>query len=131
MADELGFHGNELVQFQTIFVVGNVVGLLPFIHLFPRVPMHVLVPTLDLGWGLFTLLQYRAQSYAEIMAYRFMVAIFEVSPSLLPHPSWIEADVQNRPRTSRAFTLSSVHGIEVTKSAEEEASSTSVSPSVP
>ncbi|UQC90285.1 uncharacterized protein CLUP02_15815 [Colletotrichum lupini] len=77
MADELGFHGNELVQFQTIFVVGNVVGLLPFIYLFPRVPMHVLVPTLDLGWGLFTLLQYRAQSYAEIMAYRFMVAIFE------------------------------------------------------
>ncbi|KAF4774217.1 hypothetical protein HER10_EVM0010249 [Colletotrichum scovillei] len=64
MADELGFHGNELVQFQTIFVVGNVVGLLPFIYLFPRVPMHVL---------------YRAQSYAEIMAYRFMVAIFEAS----------------------------------------------------
>lgn len=49
MADELGFHGNELVQFQTIFVVGNVVGLLPFIYLFPRVPMHILVPTLDLG----------------------------------------------------------------------------------
>ncbi|KAF0327765.1 putative transporter SEO1 [Colletotrichum asianum] len=79
MADELGFHGNELVQFQTIFVVGNVVGLLPFIYLFPRVPMHILVPTLDLGWGLFTLLQYRAQSYGEIMAYRFMVSLFEAS----------------------------------------------------
>ena len=83
MADELGFHGNELVQFQTIFVVGNVVGLLPFIYLFPRVPMHYLVPTLDLGWGLFTLLQYRAQSYSEIMAYRFMVSIFE-GASFLP-----------------------------------------------
>ncbi|KAH8882213.1 MFS general substrate transporter [Thozetella sp. PMI_491] len=79
MSDELGFHGNELVQFQTIFVVGNVIGLLPFIYLFPRVPMHYLVPTLDLGWGIFTLLQYRAQSYAEIMAYRFMVSIFEAS----------------------------------------------------
>ncbi|CAM1505881.1 Fc.00g115180.m01.CDS01 [Cosmosporella sp. VM-42] len=79
MSDDLGFHGNELVQFQTIFVVGNVVGLLPFIYLFPRVPMHYLVPTLDLGWGIFTLLQYRAQSYSEIMAYRFMVSIFEAS----------------------------------------------------
>lgn len=49
MAEDLGFHGNELVQFQTIFVVGNVVGLLPFIYLFPRVPMHILVPSLDLG----------------------------------------------------------------------------------
>ncbi|KAF9775313.1 hypothetical protein IL306_006593 [Fusarium sp. DS 682] len=79
MAEDLGFHGNELVQFQTIFVVGNVVGLLPFIYLFPRVPMHILVPSLDLGWGIFTLLQYRATSYAEIMAYRFMVSIFEAS----------------------------------------------------
>ncbi|ETS73784.1 hypothetical protein PFICI_14730 [Pestalotiopsis fici W106-1] len=79
MSDELNFEGNELVQFQTIFVVGNVVGLLPFIYLFPRVPMHILVPTLDLGWGIFTLLQYRAQSYGEIMAYRFLVSLFEAS----------------------------------------------------
>ncbi|KAG6359523.1 hypothetical protein INS49_013044 [Diaporthe citri] len=79
MSEELNFNGNELVQFQTIFVVGNVLGLVPFIYLFPRVPMHYLVPTLDLGWGIFTLLQYRAQSYGEIMAYRFMVSIFEAS----------------------------------------------------
>lgn len=79
MSEELGFHGNQLVQFQTIFTVGNVVGLLPFIYLFPRVPMHYLVSTLDLCWGIFTLLQYRANSYVEIMAYRFLVSIFEVS----------------------------------------------------
>ncbi|CAJ2506421.1 Uu.00g005510.m01.CDS01 [Anthostomella pinea] len=79
MSEELGFNGNELVQFQTIFVVGNVVGLLPFIYLFPRLPMHLLVLTLDLGWGIFTLLQYRAQSYGEIMAYRFLVSLFEAS----------------------------------------------------
>jgi hypothetical protein len=40
--------------------------------------MHWLVPSLDLGWGIFNLLQYRANSYSEIMAYRFMVSIFEV-----------------------------------------------------
>ncbi|KAJ9144612.1 Major facilitator superfamily transporter [Pleurostoma richardsiae] len=79
LSEDLGFHGNQLVQFQTIFTVGNVVGLLPFIYLFPRVPMHFLVPTLDLCWGIFTLLQYRAQSYGEIMAYRFLVSIFEAS----------------------------------------------------
>ncbi|KAH7166391.1 major facilitator superfamily domain-containing protein [Dactylonectria macrodidyma] len=79
MSEDLGFNGNELVQFQTVFVVGNVVGLLPFIYLFPRVPMHYLVPTLDLLWGIFTLLQYRANSFAEIAAYRFMVSLFEAS----------------------------------------------------
>lgn len=79
MSDDLNFHGNQLVQFQTIFYVGNVVGLIPFVYLFPRVPMHILVPTLDLLWGIFTLLQYRAQSYGEIMAYRFLVSLFEAS----------------------------------------------------
>ncbi|KPM41872.1 putative transporter SEO1 [Neonectria ditissima] len=79
MSEDLGFNGNELVQFQTVFVVGNVVGLLPFMYLFPRVPMHYLVPTLDLLWGIFTLLQYRAQSFGEIAAYRFMVSLFEAS----------------------------------------------------
>ncbi len=79
MSTDLDFHGNQLVQFQTIFVVGNVVGLLPFAYLFPKVPMYWLVPCLDLGWGIFNLLQYRANNYAEIMAYRFMVSIFEVS----------------------------------------------------
>lgn len=79
MSEDLGFHGNELVKFQMIFTVGNVPGLLPFAYLFPNVPMHWLVPSLDLGWGIFTLLQYRAQSYGEIMAYRFMVSIFEAS----------------------------------------------------
>ncbi|KAK7746436.1 MFS transporter (Seo1) [Cytospora paraplurivora] len=79
MSDDLNFHGNQLVQFQTMSTVGNVVGLLPFIYLFPRLPMHWLVPTLDLGWGIFTLLQYRAQSYGEVMAYRFIVALFEAS----------------------------------------------------
>lgn len=84
MSEDLGFHGNELVKFQMIFTVGNVLGLLPFAYLFPKVPMHWLVPSLDLGWGIFTLLQYRAQSYGEIIAYRFMVSIFEV-PFLAPN----------------------------------------------
>lgn len=79
MSKDLGFHGNQLVQLQTIYTVGSVVGALPFIYLFPRVPMHILVPTLDLLWGLFTLLQYRSQSFGEVAAYRFLLAVSEVS----------------------------------------------------
>lgn len=51
MSDDLDFHGNQLVKFQTIFLVGNVVGLLPFAYLFPKVPMHWLVSSLDFCFG--------------------------------------------------------------------------------
>ena len=66
-----------------IYNLGAVLGQLPFAYLFPKVPMFWLIPGLDIGWGIFNLLQFRADGYAELMAYRFMVGLFEVSSLLL------------------------------------------------
>lgn len=79
LADDLNFHGNELIDFQTIYQVAQVIGQIPFAYLFPLLPMNWLVPATELFWGVFTLLQYRAKSYSEFMAYRFCVGFFEVS----------------------------------------------------
>jgi hypothetical protein len=68
LSGDLNFHGNQLAKLQMIFVVGSVLGLSPFTYLFPEVLMRWLVPSLDLGWGLFTLRRYRGQSFAELMA---------------------------------------------------------------
>lgn len=78
MKEELGFYGNELIRLQTIYIVGAVLGQLPFLFLFTYLPMHWVLPGMDIGWGIFTLLQFRANSYAEMMAYRFFVGWFEV-----------------------------------------------------
>ncbi|KAG6013920.1 hypothetical protein E4U43_007043 [Claviceps pusilla] len=77
LKEDLGFYGNELVQLQTIYAVGAVVGQIPFMFLFPLVPMHWLVPMLDIAWGIFTLLQYRSSSFTELAAYRFLIGWFE------------------------------------------------------
>lgn len=79
MKEELNLGGNDLVQLQTMYTVGAVVGQIPFIFLFTKVPMFWLIPFMDVAWGIFTLLQYRAHSYAEMAAYRFLVGWFEVS----------------------------------------------------
>jgi hypothetical protein len=79
MSEDLNFHGNELVHFQIMYNLGAVIDQLPFALLFPKIRMNILVPTLDILWGVFTLLQYRSQGYSEIMAYRFLVGLFEVS----------------------------------------------------
>ncbi|KAG8166066.1 hypothetical protein KVR01_004618 [Diaporthe batatas] len=79
MKDELGFAGNELVQLQTMYTVGAVVGQIPFMFLFTLFPMNWIIPFLDVCWGIFTLLQYRANSFAEIAAYRFLVGWFEAA----------------------------------------------------
>ncbi|KIW91734.1 uncharacterized protein Z519_07702 [Cladophialophora bantiana CBS 173.52] len=79
LKEDLGFNGNQLVHVQTIYVVGAVLGQVPFLFLFTRIPMHWLVPLLDICWGIFTLLQYRVNGYAELMAYRFLVGWFEAA----------------------------------------------------
>lgn len=81
MKDDLGFVGNELVQLQTMYVVGAVVGQIPFMFLFTMFPMNWVIPFLDVCWGIFTLLQFRANSFAEMAAYRFLVGWFEVRVS--------------------------------------------------
>ncbi|KAJ5882086.1 uncharacterized protein N7529_000758 [Penicillium soppii] len=77
LKDDLGLHGNELVQLQTMYTIGAVVGQLPFIFLFTKLPMSWMIPFMDVAWGIFTLVQYRANSYAELAAYRFLVGWFE------------------------------------------------------
>ncbi|ORY67191.1 major facilitator superfamily domain-containing protein [Pseudomassariella vexata] len=79
LKEDLGFFGNELVHLQTFYVIGAVVGQLPFMFLFTYVPMYWLIPILDVAWGIFTLLQYRTKSYAELAAYRFLVGWFEAA----------------------------------------------------
>lgn len=82
LKEDLGFNGNELVQLQTMYTIGAVVGQLPFAFLFTRLPMHWIIPFMDIAWGIFTLVQYRANSYAELAAYRFLVGWFEVCRNL-------------------------------------------------
>ncbi|KAJ5081693.1 hypothetical protein NUU61_009957 [Penicillium alfredii] len=73
LKEDLNLHGNELVQLQTMYTIGAVVGQLPFAYLFTKLPMSWVIPFMDVAWGIFTLVQYRATSYAELAAYRFLV----------------------------------------------------------
>ncbi|KAK8081179.1 transporter SEO1 [Apiospora hydei] len=95
MKEDLGFHGNELVQLQTLYIVGAVVGQLPFLFLFTYVPLNILIPFMDVCWGIFTLLQFRVSGFAEIAAYRFLVGFFEAAFFPVMHylfGSWYRGD---------------------------------------
>lgn len=79
MKEDLGFRSNELVRLQTMYILGAVLGQLPFMYLFTRIPMYYLIPFLDVAWGVFTLLQFRVHSFAELAAYRFLIGWFEAA----------------------------------------------------
>jgi hypothetical protein len=94
LSDDLNFHGNELIDFQTIYQVGSVIGQLPLVWLFPIVPMNWLIPGIEIFWGLFTLLQFRANTYSQLMAYRFFIGFFEVFFNLkMRHAGLYSSDI--------------------------------------
>ncbi|KAK7422148.1 MFS transporter (Seo1) [Neonectria magnoliae] len=95
LKEDLGFEGNELVQLQTFYLIGAVTGQIPFFFLLTYVPIHWLIPFLDVAWGIFTLLQYRVTGYAELAAYRFLVGWFEAAFFPVMHylfGSWYRGD---------------------------------------
>jgi hypothetical protein len=79
LKEDLNFKGNELVQLQTFYIIGAVTGQIPFFFLLTYIPIHYLIPFLDIAWGIFTLLQFRVNGYAELAAYRFLVGWFEAA----------------------------------------------------
>ncbi|KAI0470045.1 major facilitator superfamily domain-containing protein [Xylariaceae sp. FL0804] len=95
LKEDLGFQGNQLVQLQTLYITGAVTGQIPFLFLFTYVPLHWLMPFLDISWGIFTLLQYRANGFAELGTYRFLVGWFEAAFFPVVHylfGSWYRGD---------------------------------------
>ncbi|KAK0106931.1 MFS transporter (Seo1) [Cadophora gregata] len=79
MKEDLNLGGNDLSHLQSALLIGNCIGQVPGAYFFPKVPLHILIPALGLGWGIFNLLQYRAKGLPELIAYRFLIGLFEAS----------------------------------------------------
>lgn len=77
MKEGLGMQGNDLVDTQSIYTVGAVVFQIPFMYLIQRYPANLMLPFMDLGWGLFTLAIFKANSVGQLQAFRFFVGAFE------------------------------------------------------
>ncbi|CDK26407.1 unnamed protein product [Kuraishia capsulata CBS 1993] len=77
MKEAIGMKGNDLINTQTIFLVGNVVFELPWLFLMPRMNITYVVFVCELGWALFTFVLYRIENVAALQALRFFVGSFE------------------------------------------------------
>ncbi|KAL8286226.1 hypothetical protein RQP46_004714 [Phenoliferia psychrophenolica] len=77
MKEDLNMYGNELVTSTTVWTVGYVVGQIPSNLLLTRIPPHIVIPALELGWGIATLGTYAVKDVKALYALRFLVGLFE------------------------------------------------------
>lgn len=77
MKEDLSMWKNELTTAVTCWVVGYTIGQIPsnllLVHWSPR----YWIPTLEIAWGLLTLVSYRVQTPRQLYAIRFAVGLAE------------------------------------------------------
>ncbi len=133
MKEDIGMKGNDLVNTQAVYTVGAVIFQIPFMYIFPRFPLHYVIPCLDICWGLCTLGIYRVHNLDGLMALRFFVGVFEAAFYPCVHylfGSWYKPSELGRRgainywgqmlgtitagllATATAKTLAGVHGLE-------------------
>ncbi|KAG7818398.1 hypothetical protein KL928_003399 [Ogataea angusta] len=79
MKEDLGMKGNDLINTQLIFNIGNILLELPWLYLLPRVPINYSLFICELGWAAFTLGTYRVNNVGSLQAVRFFVGAFEAA----------------------------------------------------
>lgn len=84
MQEELGFKGNDLVNTQVMYTIGNIVFQLPFLFILHRVPLNYLLPFLDVAWSLLTIGAAYINSVPHLKAIRLFIGAFE-APSYLAY----------------------------------------------
>ncbi|KAF7303675.1 MFS general substrate transporter [Mycena indigotica] len=77
MKEDLGMFENELVHATSFWTAGYVIGQIPSNLLLTRISPQLVIPTLELAWGLATLATYSVKSVKSLYAIRFFVGLFE------------------------------------------------------
>ncbi|KAG4436104.1 hypothetical protein IFR05_008424 [Cadophora sp. M221] len=77
MKEDLNLYQNQYNYVVLSWTIGYIIGQWPSNFILTRVPAHIWIPFLELGWTIFTFSLAGAKSYTHLLALRFVVGLFE------------------------------------------------------
>ncbi|KAK0109452.1 hypothetical protein ONS95_002145 [Cadophora gregata] len=77
MKEDLSLYQNQYNYAVLSWIIGYIIGQWPSNFILTRVPAHIRVPFLELGWTIFIFSLAGAKSYTHLLALRFVVGLFE------------------------------------------------------
>lgn len=82
LKEDIGMVGNDLVNTQVLFNVGNIVFQIPFMFCLYSVPLNFVLPGLELIWSVLTICTYKVETVSQLKVIRFFIGSLE-APSYL------------------------------------------------
>ncbi|ABN67714.2 Suppressor of Sulfoxyde Ethionine resistance, partial [Scheffersomyces stipitis CBS 6054] len=87
LKEDIGMKGNDLIDTQVIFLVGNIIFELPWLFLLPRVSLPYVLFGAELIWSFFTLITFKVSTPAMLKAFRFIIGSAEAPFFVIFHYS--------------------------------------------
>jgi MFS family permease len=79
MKEDLGLKGNDLIDVQVLFNVGQIIFQLPWLFFLPKVSITYTLFITELCWATFTLCTFRIENIESLKAIRFLVGAAEAA----------------------------------------------------
>ncbi|KAK6201501.1 putative permease [Scheffersomyces amazonensis] len=114
MQEAIGMKGNDFVNTQVMFTVGNVIFQIPFMYILYAYPLNYVLPSLDLCWSILTICLYRVTNVQGLKALRFFIGGFEATSYIAYHSlfaSWFKGSTGEVSRRAGFYYLGQYLGV--------------------
>lgn len=114
LKEAIGMKGNDFVNTQVMFNVGNIIFQIPFIYILYACPMNYVLPSLDITWSILTILLSQVKNVAQLKALRFLIGAAEAPAYLAYHflfASWYKSSTSEIARRAGFYYLGQYLGV--------------------
>ncbi|RLV96183.1 putative transporter SEO1 [Spathaspora sp. JA1] len=114
LKESINMQGNDFVNTQVLFSVGNIVFQIPFMYVLYALPLNYVLPTLDICWSILTVALYKVENVATLKALRFLIGAFEAPSYLAYHAlfaSWFKGSTSEISRRAGFYYLGQYLGV--------------------
>ncbi|ODV77175.1 MFS general substrate transporter [Suhomyces tanzawaensis NRRL Y-17324] len=114
LKESIGMKGNDFVDTQVMYTVGNIIFQIPFMYILYGLPLNYVLPTLDIFWSILTVAAYRVTDVKQLKVIRFFIGGFESSLYIAYHAlfaSWFKNSTGEIVRRAGFFYFGQFLGI--------------------
>lgn len=112
--EAIGMEGNDFINTQVMFTVGNIVFQIPFMYIFYALPLNYVLPVLDFSWSVLTICTAKVTNVPGLKAISFFIGAFEAPTYIAYHAlfaSWFKGSTGEVARRAGFFYMGQFLGI--------------------
>ncbi|KAL6454202.1 SEO1 Probable transporter SEO1 [Candida maltosa Xu316] len=114
LKEDINMQGNDLVDTQIMFSIGNIVFQIPFMYILYAWPLSYVLPGLEIGWAILTCCAALVKNTQQLQVVRFLIGSLEAPSYIAYHAlfaSWYKSSTGEISRRAGIYYLGQYLGL--------------------